>query len=309
MLCLVYVKALNSGEDGSVICTFKVETLNYEDDLDLMEWRVCKIVDQKIDTKNYKILDEADTSITKFEIEGNGFVKFLPTNIGEVFPMLLVLEVESCAIESIKADVFEGLETLQTLNLRSNQISNVDENAFEKLTTLRELNLIDNSLTHLPPKLFATLVNLESLILSNNNVQELDENLLSNLVNLVDFIMFTNRLSTVPENLFANNKNLQTISFGQNQIRVLGVTLFNDLPYLTGVDLADNLCVNTIYESTSQSLQDFQDFVNHRCQPSAKIISAKATETPPAESSAYKVILESFGVLLTSIIISTTFNF
>jgi Leucine-rich repeat (LRR) protein len=305
-VCFFSVKALTAEEVDAVSCTFKVETSEYEDSEGHLEMKVCQIVGQGIYARGYKVSSEEDSTVTKFEIEGNKNVKFLPINVGQVFVDLLVFGVESCSVQTVESGTFDGMQVLESLNLRHNLIETIDEDAFEPLRHLKELLLYGNLLTTLPPKLFAPLEMLEMLNLGDNQIHTLDENLLENSVNMIDFSIWENRLSTVPEKFFVNNQKLESISLGVNKIKLLGVNLFDGLESLKTVDLSDNLCVNAIFSrgqdnkdpSVGASMSSFRNYLNHRCQPSAKITETRIIE-PSVVSSRVSEVLSAVSITTT----------
>lgn len=308
-------------EDDEVICTFNVEE-DYVDDDEQADTKSCEINGQSIDTRSFVVSSDIDAAVTRFVIEGNKNVTFLPIKVGERFPMLLEFEVQSCGIESVEIFTFDNMPILQRLNLRGNEIAIVDEKAFEPLKAVREIYLNGNFIISLAPMTFAGLEALEVINLNDNRINTFNENLLAECANLVTFSANENSLQTIPEKFFANNQKLEVVMLGSNQIKVLGVKLFDGLDKLSAIDLTSNMCVDDVFSSESgkyETLKKFRENLNHQCQPIADIpIIAKVTNTlmsalpsppedQPDESSGK--VLTSFVCLIATSFMLTRLNF
>lgn len=210
-----------------------------------------------------------------FNIERDPALKYLPNNILQFFPDVVVVQVLRCSVVSIKGNHFKGLSKLRLLNLAHNKIENVtsdafvdlvsldyldisfnrihflNEHTFDSLTTLKDIELDDNEFQYLHPKLFSSLVNLENIDLDNNKISSLDETIFESLTSLKNISMAGNKWERFPKNLFRNNLNLTQILLFDNKIKFIDGSVFDHLSSLEVVDLSNNLCLNKMYDANS----------------------------------------------------------
>ena len=73
-------------------------------------------------------------------------------------------------ISTFRADVFNGLDSLQQLHLWENKISMLPEGIFSRLNNLQELHLYQNEISTLPMGIFSGLDKLRNLGLHSNNL-------------------------------------------------------------------------------------------------------------------------------------------
>ncbi|XP_065218807.1 leucine-rich repeat-containing protein 15-like [Planococcus citri] len=88
---------------------------------------------------------------------------------------LLFLRLYHCELESIKWEMFDGLQNLQTLSLESNNISRIPEFAFYGMPNLKILILSHNKLTSISTESLAGLFTLEHLDLTYNQLRHLSD--------------------------------------------------------------------------------------------------------------------------------------
>lgn len=216
-----------------------------------------------------------NTTTFALSLDNEPGVKYLPKNILEFFPDVVVVQVKKCSVVSIKGNHFKGLSKLRLLNLALNKIENVtsdafvdlvsldyldisfnrihflNEHTFDTLTVLRDLELDDNEFQFLHPKIFSSLVNLENIDLDNNKISSLDENIFENLTSLTNITMNGNNWETFPKNLFKNNLKLTQILLFDNKIKFIDGSTFDHLSNLDVVNFQNNLCLNKVYNAGS----------------------------------------------------------
>lgn len=110
----------------------------------------CHVGGYKYSTSNDPIVIEAhgftiDSPRNEF-IEGlfmgwNEQVDYLPENISERFPNLVVMDAVYSSINSISKANFVNLTSLQRLYLRGNRIQRIDDDTFSGLISLTVLEL------------------------------------------------------------------------------------------------------------------------------------------------------------------------
>ena len=205
----------------------------------------CSIDDQKIDREGFSVAGKLSTQAIR--IFDNKEVNFLPGNIADAFPKMIVYEAYNCALKTIQKTSFKGLKKLKHLNLASNEIEWIDGDSFKDLTKLGFLNLSGNKIKTVNPNWFQSFDNLWKFSIGDNHIEFLDEEIFDDLRNVRDISLENNILSTIPEDLFKNNLKLQRICFNLNNIETISSTMFDHLKNLTYVDLRNNSCVNMDY--------------------------------------------------------------
>lgn len=132
--------------------------------------KTCSL-NETIESEDYVLGSEFDTTVKQFSIIGNRDVKFLPKQIVERFPSLQELEVERCGITIVRNHYFKNWRKLQTLSLTNNKIRSIENDSFKDLVSVGKLWLLGNIIETLDEKLFVTMVSLRELSLSYNKIK------------------------------------------------------------------------------------------------------------------------------------------
>lgn len=188
--------------------------------------KVCEIKNQPITADDVVIDSPRDFSVQGVTIRNNKLVKFLPENLGAVFPELIAVDVKNCAVQIIDG-AFTSLKKLRRLNLPGNEIAMIVEDAFADLEKLEFLNLDHNKLHYLQENIFDSLANLKNLSLDFNNLVE------------------------IPRNLFRNNEQLECIWLTGNKIKLISSQAFDGLRNLKFLNLKENVCVDMFFDGAS----------------------------------------------------------
>lgn len=256
---------------SSVLCTeelsCRIELIGFEG----KSRNNCVIREQAIGAAGF-VVKQQNTTVEAIEINSNKNVEFIPEKLAEVFPDLVIVYIEDCAIKSVGEEHFQNLHKLLGLHLSKNQIETIHDRAFKDLGELQRLNLEDNHLKSLSPSVLAPLGKLEVIFLSNNRIrspsqnifdglksitsiefnnnwiQSLDDDIFKNLATLEEIELANNVLVNITGNLFSNNKKLLAIDLKNNKIESISSTAFAGLNLVT-VDLRDNVCVKKKYET------------------------------------------------------------
>lgn len=119
-------------------------------------------------------------------ISENENIKFLPSNIAEIFPNLLVINADGGGIVELGVNTFQNLKRLRVLSLRSNNITNIAWNAFADLTELEHLDLSDNNIEEFEfnATTFRALLKLKTLSLAGNEFKNFHPQLVDGLAEL-----------------------------------------------------------------------------------------------------------------------------
>jgi hypothetical protein len=212
--------------------------------------RTCK-VHQPIDEPGSTIDSPVNSSLQAFRALDKLEVEFLPENLSEKFPNLIVISIMNCSVETISRSHFKGLHELIVLYLSHNKIETIDKNAFKDNQKLVKLTLKDNKLKFIPDDLFKSLTNLEYLYLTHNQIRYIEPLAFENLLNLKNISFSQNQLESVDRNLLKNNKNLERVWFENNKLKSIDSSMFDQMKSLTLVDFKDNNCIDKHYYSKS----------------------------------------------------------
>lgn len=98
-------------------------------------------------TQRTVAINELGTTVSNLDVTIKGLTfqsyrfYFLPDNVTENFPDLLVYRANDCSIKAISKRFFRGLTKLKILHLGSNKIEKISTDTFEDLAELKELFL------------------------------------------------------------------------------------------------------------------------------------------------------------------------
>lgn len=239
-----------------------------------MNLETCWIEVSTVNDEGFTISATNDRLTLAFSIRDKKGVKFLPTNFLRAFPELILVEVLSCSVSSVKnhfkglsklrslnlfankidqitSDAFVDLVRLERLNLGQNKIRSLGKNIFAKLLALKGLFLHSNEIASLLPDVFSSLVNVKEIFLQNNKIVSLDENVFEKLANLKDIYLRANKLENIPKDLFKNNLKLENILLDTNKIGFADANMFAHLRNLQLVNLKGNVCISKSYSAGS----------------------------------------------------------
>ena len=233
-------------KDGKIL-ECNSEHHSYRNLLGSNELQTCNINDQEIDGEGFSVAGDPNINVQALSIEDNKEVKFLPENIDESFPALIVFRVFRCSIRTISGKHFKGLKNLERLELQGNEIESIDGDSFKDLTKLEKLYLDYNKIKTVDPNLFQSLGNIWELWICCNQIEHLDAQIFDILQNVREIGLHNNKLSTIPANLLNNNLKLVEIRLHSNKIRAISATMFDHLFKLTYVDLRNNVCVKDFF--------------------------------------------------------------
>ena len=94
-------------------------------------FKSCKIYHQDIDVEGLTIANPKDKELGGFSIEDNKKVKYLPEHIADLYPELVIYEVQQCSIRTVNVKHLKGLTKLEVLNLWNNEIESIDRGSFK----------------------------------------------------------------------------------------------------------------------------------------------------------------------------------
>lgn len=258
----------------------------------------CRIDSQKIDDRGYTISSSSNASVDVLDIQNTTDIKFIPENIADKFPQLIVLQVINCSVETISDKNFKNLRKLKYLHLPLNQIDVIERNAFKDLVKLEWLSLFHNQIEYVSSQLFASLESLkflhlgenrievlcskvfhplkklEVLNLKKNQIHYLHETILDNLPNLRNVSLSNNNFNGVNEKLFDSNKKLEFIWLHGNFITSINSKMFDNLSNLKYLNMENNTCVNKMYAKKTFNRDAIRIDLKTNCQPTKMQLEA-----------------------------------
>lgn len=92
-----------------------------------------------IDSEGFTITTPVTMSVEGLSSFGNRKIKFLPENLAEKFPKLLIMWAQSCSIEKITKKNFQNLNKLLGLAIGDNRIEKIASDTFGDLLSLTHL--------------------------------------------------------------------------------------------------------------------------------------------------------------------------
>lgn len=194
----------------------------------------------------------------------DGKLKFLPTNLNEIFKNLVRIEVTNSKLEKIKKDNFNGLN-LEVLKLSKNRLKFIDSDALEGQQSLTKISLDRNKIENLPDEIFSYTTQLETLRLENNNLKVLSENLLQNLPNLKEFVISDNKIKKITAETFKNNKNLETLDVSNNKLKFIESQILVGLKNLKKINFGENECLKNLDENENYERDDLERMFETLC--------------------------------------------
>ena len=144
----------------------------------------------KIDSYGLKIDSVKDTKGNLISTVANEFIIedqqtfFLPSNLGERFPLLEMLSVTSSGLYEIDASILNKMTILKTLNLTHNKLHEVPVGSFSANKDLENLDLSFNLLEYLDSDTLLAQLKLQNLFLNGNKLKYLSPNLLKSFKEL-----------------------------------------------------------------------------------------------------------------------------
>lgn len=191
-----------------------------------------------------------------------GKLKFLPTNLNEIFPNLERIQVENSKLEKIKRENFNGLN-LQVLKLSKNSIKFIESDAFENQKSLKKIHLDRNEISQIDDKVFTFTPQLEILQLENNNLKTLSENLFQNLPELKKISLADNKIEKLTAETFKNNQNLENLDVSNNKLKFINSKILTDIKSLKKINFYGNSCLRNLEEGEIEDLEKLiDDFCN-----------------------------------------------
>ena len=166
-----------------------------------------------------------------------------------------------------------GLHTIPNINqvryliLSDNQLQTLPANIFNGLNSLIQLILANNQLQTLPANIFNSLQSLQYLYLDSNQLQTLPDNVFRDLNNLETISLNNNQLQTLPANTFNGLRSLKYLYLNNNQLQTLLDTIFNDLNKLQDLNLSGNPFTPDFIPTLNNMIRDIPNLLTLNGKP------------------------------------------
>ncbi|XP_056301276.1 leucine-rich alpha-2-glycoprotein-like [Danio aesculapii] len=167
----------------------------------------------------------------------------LPADLLEGLCNLYVLDLTGNKLKALHWRVF-GLSPIVELTLADNLLSELHADCLPENSSLQRLDLASNRFARLPVAFLQRLGNLQSLDLKNNQLEELTPGALVSLSKLEALYLENNRLKSLDPSVFIGNPNLQQVFLSGNRLEILPAGLFLQQKELVFLDLRNNSLLN-----------------------------------------------------------------
>ncbi len=162
-----------------------------------------------------------------------------------------VLNLDHNKLTEIRADMWDGLYSLEGFGLSNNLIASLSEGAFSTLPSLTGVNLAENNLQEIDRKQFVGLSFLDTLYLSENPICTIGVGSFSELQSLDVLSLELALVTEITASLFQGLSSLRYLQLYQAEMSKFGEGVFGVMPNLT------NLFIYGVNESTILSSDMF----------------------------------------------------
>lgn len=94
-----------------------------------------------INSTDFSITSDRDETVEGFHESHNRKLEYLPSNLGEKFPNLIILGADHCSVKEIAKENFKGLKKLRKLILNHNKIEKIDDDTIEYIPAVERIQL------------------------------------------------------------------------------------------------------------------------------------------------------------------------
>lgn len=220
-------------------------------------------INHGINKPKFTISSDKNADVQGMTMSENKLIEYLPVGVYDVYPNIINYDASNCSIKELSNDVFSKLSQLDALNLDNNEIRVIYRGVFDDLISLTALYLRSNRIVYIDAETFKNSKSLEILMLDKNRQQKIDFLDHFPRTTLREFSLSGNLLTFLRENLFKSNTNLESIWLDNNKISSIPSKLFDNLPKLKAVDLANNVCISWNEGDISRLKQE----IKMRCSP------------------------------------------
>lgn len=177
-------------------------------------------------------------------------IQTIPTALFDEFKRVEVLELNGVGLRNIYKESFAEADRLKVLQLYGNKLSILEGFAFAGAIKLEFLDISSNQLININHEAFKGLENLKELSLSNNRLSIIDDQTFHPCKDLTWIWLDRNLIKIVSVNLLVGNEKLIGLNLNDNKISALSTIIFDKLPNLMFLFLANNNCTSKNFINT-----------------------------------------------------------
>lgn len=138
----------------------KVEyKLNYCTNNDLLVESKSSVITDVIDSTDKSISESTRKTLKGLWIKSTEEVAYIPKRIGEFFPNLEGLWIESSGLKQIKKEDLAQFTNLKFLNLRLNKLTSISGDLFQSVPNLKVISIYGNSIKYIGKGILTPLKN------------------------------------------------------------------------------------------------------------------------------------------------------
>lgn len=102
---------------------------------------ICFFDEEEIDEPDFTVNSTLNNDVIGISFDKNTNVQFLPINVYESFPDLIIYGASYCRIQAVIKENFQLLNKLTHIHLSGNKIETIPGNLFEGLESLKKIFL------------------------------------------------------------------------------------------------------------------------------------------------------------------------
>jgi hypothetical protein len=102
--------------------------------------RRCQMDDATVINEDDVTISTADNSVRVLSFYNNKKINFLPIQVSEKFPKLIIYSASSCSVKTISRKHFAGMK-IEQIFLHKNQIEKINSDVFQDLVSLEHLDI------------------------------------------------------------------------------------------------------------------------------------------------------------------------
>lgn len=187
---------------------------------------VCNLYEFRMTGNNTKFSFEnaSQMEVTALQVVASKFRVF-PQQILDIFPQIVVLEVNFNEMTKIDDHSFRNASQLLEINVEVNKLTEITEYTFAGAKNLISLHVGSNEITSVSPMAFIWTPKMEKLILSGNKITLLDRDTFASLKHLKYLDASNNKLTAVDPQLFVHNEVLLYLNLERNEFNTVELEL------------------------------------------------------------------------------------
>ena len=201
-------------------------------------------------------------SLRKLEIDGNGKLQEIPSQVMSHLQALEDLSITNTAITSLPPSFMDSYQHLKIINMKNNHLNSIDVGAFNNTPELLELHLAHNKIKTIHHSIVKHTSKLKVFDISHNELSTIDNDFLGSINDLNTLDLSFNKLASVSIKTNMLNLDLSSNAFTDtNNIKVSNKSWIqylnlanNSLSRVTKFYTIDKNSVPSIYAEKQQKV-------------------------------------------------------